>query len=308
MACHLCPLFNLRLLLLLGAVLVNADLGRGGGAEASDRVEPDPYSILMWHDYSPSLPPLPPPDPPSPTATCDGDLHGKGDFHTRCEVSEEVELDDDVYITGNGSLVLLSGASLTCEKYRCVISANFSGEVRLSRDVRVTAGRVSLVATIITVADTVVVNTTALAGDPPDRTSGVPTGTHGDGGGHDGRGASCFVKQGQTQEDSWGGDAYAWSDLEHPWSYGSKGGSTSVEKDYGGAGGGIVWLFAEDLVMNGTVLANGGDSNEKGGGGSGGSIFIKAASIDLRCGNASLVNQAEFGKQLPIGKTSSINW
>jgi hypothetical protein len=28
-----------------------------------------------------------------------------------------VELDDDVYITGNGSLVLLSGASLTCEKY-----------------------------------------------------------------------------------------------------------------------------------------------------------------------------------------------
>ncbi|ONM29047.1 hypothetical protein ZEAMMB73_Zm00001d039522 [Zea mays] len=31
--------------------------------------------------------------------------------------------------------------------------------------------------------------------------------------------------------------------------------------------------------MNGTVLANGGDSNEKGGGGSGGSIFIRAASM-----------------------------
>ncbi|ONM29032.1 hypothetical protein ZEAMMB73_Zm00001d039522 [Zea mays] len=262
MACHICPLFNLRLLLLLGAVLGNGGLGRGGGAEASDRADPDPYSILMWHDYSPPSPPLPPPDPPSPTATCEGDLHGKGDFHTRCEVSEEVELDGDVYITGNGSLVLLSGAS-----------------VRLSRGVRVTAGRVSLVATNITVADTVVVNTTALAGDPPDRTSGVPTGTHGDGGGHGGRGASCFVKEGQTQEDSWGGDAYAWSDLEHPWSYGSKGGSTSVEKDYGGDGGGIVWLFAEDLVMNGTVLANGGDSNEKGGGGSGGSIFIRAASM-----------------------------
>jgi hypothetical protein len=233
----------------------------------------------MWHDYSPPSPPLPPPDPPSLTATCEGDLHGKGDFHTRCEASEEVELDGDVYIMGNGSVVLLSGASLTCEKYECVISANFSGEVRLSRGVRVTAGRVSLVATNNTVADTVVVNTTALAGDPPDRTSGVPTGTHGDSGGHGGHGASCFIKQGQTQEDSWGGDAYAWSDLEHPWSYGSKGGSTSVEKDYGGAGGGIVWLFAEDLVMNGTVLANGGDSNEKGGGGSGGSIFIRAASM-----------------------------
>jgi hypothetical protein len=251
-------------LLLLGVVLGNADLGRGGGAEASDRAKPDPYSILMWHDYSPPSPPLPPPDPPSPTTTCEGDLHRKGDFHTRCEVSEEVELDVDVYIMGNGSLVLLSGASLTCEKYGCVISANFSGEVHLSRGVRVTAGRVSLVATNTTVADTVVVNTTALAGDPPDRTIGVPTGTHGNGGGHGGHGASCFVKQGQTQEDSWGGHAYAWSDLEHPWSYGSKGGSTGVEKDYGGAGGGIVWLFAEDLVMNGTVLANGGDSNEKG--------------------------------------------
>ncbi|AQK90693.1 hypothetical protein ZEAMMB73_Zm00001d008789 [Zea mays] len=279
MACHLSPLFNLRLLLLLGAVLGNAVLVRAGGAEASDRAEPDPYSILTWHDYSPPSPPLPPPDPASSTATCEGDLHGKGDFRTHCEVFEEVELGDDIYITGNGSLVLLSGASLTCEKVGCVISANLSGEVHLSRGVRVRAGRVSLVATNITVADTVVVNTTALAGAPPDRTSGVPTGTHGDGGGHGGRGASCFVKEGQTQEDSWGGDAYAWSDLEHPWSYGSKGGSTSVEKDYGGAGGGIVWLFADDLVMNGTVLADGGDSNEKGGGGSGGSIFIRAASM-----------------------------
>ncbi|RLM92507.1 uncharacterized protein C2845_PM08G03000 [Panicum miliaceum] len=279
MACHLRPLLNLRLLLLLAAVLGNAGPGRGGGAEASDRAEPDPYSILTWHDYSPPSPPPPPPAPVAPAATCARDLHGKGDFRTRCEVSSEVELGGDVYITGNGSLVLLSGASLTCKKAGCVISANLSGEVRLSRGVRVIAGRVSLVATNITVADTVVVNTTALAGDPPDRTSGVPTGTHGDGGGHGGRGASCFVKDGQTQEDSWGGDAYAWSDLEHPCSYGSKGGSTSVEKDYGGAGGGIVWLFAQDLVMNGTVLADGGDSSEKGGGGSGGSIYIKAATM-----------------------------
>jgi hypothetical protein len=117
MAFHLCPLFNLRLLLLLGAVLGNTGLDRGGGAEASDRAESDPYSILMWHGYSPPSPPLPRADPPSSTATCEGDLHGKGDFHTRCEVSEEVELDDDVYITGNGNLMLLSGASLTCEKY-----------------------------------------------------------------------------------------------------------------------------------------------------------------------------------------------
>jgi hypothetical protein len=279
MASHLRLLLHLRLFLLLGVALGNAGSGWGGVAEVSDRVEPDPYSILTWHDYSPPSPPPPPPPPVAPAATCAEDLHGKGDFRTRCEVSEEVELDDDVYITGNGSLVLLAGASLTCEKAGCVISANLSGEVRLGRGVRVIAGRVSLIATNITLADTVVVNTTALAGDPPDRTSGIPTGTHGDGGGHGGRGASCYVKDGQTQEDSWGGDAYAWSDLEHPFSYGSKGGSTSVEKDYGGAGGGIIWLFATDLIMNGTVLADGGASSEKGGGGSGGSIYIKAATM-----------------------------
>jgi hypothetical protein len=276
------PHLHLRLLLVVGVALGSAGLGWGGGGgegEATDREAPDPYSILTWHDYSPPSPPPPPPPPVAPAATCEGDLHGQGNFSTRCEVSEEVELGGDVYITGEGSLVLLAGAALTCQRPGCVISANLSGEVRLGRGVRVIAGRVSLAAANVTIADTVVVNTTALAGDPPERTSGVPTGTHGDGGGHGGRGASCYVKDGQTQEDSWGGDAYAWSDLEHPFSYGSKGGSTSVEKDYGGSGGGIVWLYADDLIMNGTVLADGGDSSEKGGGGSGGSIYIKSKTM-----------------------------
>ncbi|KAM3347396.1 hypothetical protein ACQJBY_021379 [Aegilops geniculata] len=269
----------LSLVLAVALGLGSAAPGLGHGPEASDRAETDPYSILTWHDYSPPSPPPPPPPPAAPAATCADDLHGKGDFSTTCELSEEVQLDGDVYITGNGSLVLNSGAALTCEKPGCVISANLSGEVRLGRGVRVVAGWVSLAAANITIADTVIVNTSGLAGDPPDRTSGVPTGTHGDGGGHGGRGASCYVKDGQSQEDSWGGDAYAWSDLEHPFSYGSKGGSTSVEKDYGGVGGGILWLFADDLLMNGTVLADGGDSSDKGGGGSGGSIYIKAETM-----------------------------
>uniref|UniRef100_M8BRJ1 DUF8003 domain-containing protein n=1 Tax=Aegilops tauschii TaxID=37682 RepID=M8BRJ1_AEGTA len=251
MAPHLRLAPQARLLLLVLAValgLGSAAPGPGHGPEASDRAEPDPYSILTWHDYSP---PSPPPRRrrrrrrrrPAPTT-----VHGKGDFSTD----------------------LSPGASY---------QSTLSGEVRLGRGVRVVAGWVSLAAANITIADTVIVNTSGLAGDPPDRTSGVPTGTHGDGGGHGGRGASCYVKDGQSQEDSWGGDAYAWSDLEHPFSYGSKGGSTSVEKDYGGVGGGILWLFADDLLMNGTVLADGGDSSDKGGGGSGGSIYIKAETM-----------------------------
>ena len=48
---------------------------------------------------------------------------------------------------------------------------------------------------------------------------------------------------------------------------------TVIAKDYGGVSGGIVWLFADDLVMNGTALADDGNSNENGVVGSG-SILV----------------------------------
>ncbi|XP_039008078.1 putative glycine-rich cell wall structural protein 1 [Hibiscus syriacus] len=92
-----------------------------------------------------------------------------------------------------------------------------------------------------------------------------------------GRGASCFVEDGKVPEDVWGGDAYSWSSLRTPWSYGSKGGTTSKEVDYGGGGGGRVKIILKDLLeMNGSLLVDGGDGGSKGGGGSGGSIYIKA--------------------------------
>jgi len=50
-------------------------------------------------------------------------------------------------------------------------------------------------------------------------------------------------------------------------------GLTVIAKDYGGVSGGIVWLFADDLVMNGTALADDGNSNENGVVGSG-SILV----------------------------------
>ncbi|KAL6608326.1 hypothetical protein ACP70R_041389 [Stipagrostis hirtigluma subsp. patula] len=255
-----------------------------GGPSPGDFDRGDPgaeaYSILTFHDYTPPPPPALPPPPAAPAATCAGDLRGVGDLDTRCVVRDSVRLGGGgVYVSGNGSLVLLDGVAVTCERSGCVVSANLSGGILLGRGARVVAGWVSLAAANITLGDGAVVNTTALAGDPPDQTSGVPTGTFGDGGGHGGRGASCNVRKGQTQEDSWGGDTYAWSELKTPSSYGSKGGSTTVEKDYGGGGGGVVWLFAEEIVMNGTVLADGGDGGTKGGGGSGGSIYLKAATM-----------------------------
>ncbi|KAL6897842.1 hypothetical protein ACP4OV_006801 [Aristida adscensionis] len=238
------------------------------------------YSILTFHDYTPPPPPALPPPPAAPAATCAGDLGGVGDLDTRCVVPASVRLaGGGVYVSGNGSLVLLDGVAVTCQRPGCVLSANLSGNILFGRGARVVAGWVSLAAANITLGDDAVIDTTALAGDPPEQTSGVPTGTFGDGGGHGGRGASCNVRKGQAQEDSWGGDTYAWADLKTPGSYGSRGGSTTVEKDYGGGGGGVVWLFANNILMNGTVLADGGDGGTKGGGGSGGSIYVKAATM-----------------------------
>ena len=74
-----------------------------------------------------------------------------------------------------------------------------------------------------------------------------------------------------------GGDAYSWSTLDEPWSYGSKGGSTSREIDYGGGGGGRVKMnVTQFLDVNGSLLAGGGYGGAKGGGGPGGSVYITA--------------------------------
>ncbi|KAF3503231.1 hypothetical protein F2Q69_00045011 [Brassica cretica] len=114
-------------------------------------------------------------------------------------------------------------------------------------------------------------------GSPPSQTSGTPQGIDGAGGGHGGRGACCLTDTRKLPEDVWGGDAYSWSTLSKPWSYGSKGGSTSREIDYGGGGGGRVKMnITQFLDVNGSLLAEGGYGGAKGGGGSGGSIFITA--------------------------------
>ncbi|RWW17685.1 hypothetical protein GW17_00018372, partial [Ensete ventricosum] len=52
------------------------------------------------------------------------------------------------------------------------------------------------------------------------------------------------------------------------------------EKDYGGGGGGRVYLVIKDaLEVNGSITADGGEGGSLGGGGSGGSIFINAAKM-----------------------------
>lgn len=274
------PHFAVLLLLFFFVVSGNSDLGvrfeeesdpGGAFAELSD--------ISIWHDYSPPSPPPPSPFDP-PTCSCEDDLGGVGSFNTLCLLKSSVQLTSDVYIKGNGSLRLLPGVELSCQIRGCIVQANLSGAITLDFRSAVIAGTVKLAAFNMSIADEAALNSAALAGDPPPKTSGAATGIHGDGGGYGGRGASCFVRDGQSQDDSWGGDAYAWATLMMPDCYGSKGGSTSLEEDYGGSGGGRIWLEIEEVLeVNGTISADGGDGGQKGGGGSGGSIYISATKM-----------------------------
>ncbi|KAL5558615.1 hypothetical protein UlMin_034826 [Ulmus minor] len=234
---------------------------------------------LFHQDYSPPAPPPPPPHPPS--VSCTDDLGGVGSLDTSCQIEKDLNLTGDVYIEGKGNFYILPGVRFDCASPGCYLTVNITGNFSLGNSSSIVAGGFELVANNASILDGSTVNTTGLAGDPPPQTSGTPQGIDGAGGGHGGRGACCLVDSKKLPEDVWGGDAYSWSALQKPWSYGSKGGSTSKEVDYGGLGGGRVKLDIKNLLeVNGSILADGGDGGgdggTKGGGGSGGSIYIKA--------------------------------
>ncbi|GJT46115.1 hypothetical protein Tco_0954830 [Tanacetum coccineum] len=236
----------------------------------------DDVSILFRQDYSPPAPPPPPPHPPS--ASCEADLGGVGSLDTICKVVSDVNLTRSIYVSGKGSFYVLQNVSILCSGFAgCEFGVNVSGNFSLGEDARVNVGSFEVDAENAVFEIGSVVNVTGLGGDPPEQTSGTPQGVDGAGGGHGGRGAACLVDDKKLPDDVWGGDAYAWSSLAKPLSYGSRGGTTSREVDYGGGGGGKVMVVVKSNVeMNGGLFADGGDGGPRGGGGSGGSVYIKA--------------------------------
>ncbi|KAG8376085.1 hypothetical protein BUALT_Bualt09G0026800 [Buddleja alternifolia] len=237
-------------------------------------IDHDYASELFRGDYSPPSPPPPSPHPPS--LSCE-DLKGVGTLNTTCELSYSVNFTNDIYIQGKGSIYVLQGVALICPKLGCSIEINITGEFRLNSFAQIVAGSVYIEAGNASLSENSMINVTARAGEPPEPSTGTPDDTNGGGGGHGGRGASCVMDNKKLPEDVWGGDAYSWESLEVPWSFGSKGGTTNKEEDYGGIGGGRIWLLVKDIVdLRGMLLADGGDGGIKGGGGSGGSIYIKS--------------------------------
>ncbi|KAL3844214.1 hypothetical protein ACJIZ3_001617 [Penstemon smallii] len=236
--------------------------------------------ILLFHqDYTPPAPPPPPPHPPS--LSCESDLGGVGSLDTTCQIVSNLNLSKFVYIEGKGNFVIWPNITLNCSSVSgCEITINVTGNFTLGENALIVTGTFELLADNASFGNGSVVNTTGLAGSPPPQTSGNPLGVNGAGGGYGGRGASCLMDKSKLPEDEWGGDAYAWSSLEKPWSYGSRGGTTSREVDYGGGGGGrVMFVVSKLLEVSGSVLADGGDGGARGGGGSGGSIYIKALKI-----------------------------
>ncbi|KAI3865932.1 hypothetical protein MKW92_032960 [Papaver armeniacum] len=231
----------------------------------------DDFSITNFdsfvHDYAPPTPPLPPPTPLPPSLSCEGDLKGVGSLNTTCQLNTNLQFQNDVNIEGTGNLEILPGVSISCLTNGCRIYINVSREFSLGQNSLIMAGTFVLSAANANICNGSLINTVGLAGKPPPQTSGTPQGLEGAGGGHGGRGASGCL----------GGDTYGWSALDKPWSYGSKGGTTSRETDFGGDGGGRIEIVVKGfLEVNGSILAKGGDGGHQGGGGSGGSIKILA--------------------------------
>ncbi|XP_021835931.2 uncharacterized protein [Spinacia oleracea] len=234
--------------------------------------------LYLFHgDYSPPTPPPPSLPPLPPSASCESDLMGFGSLESVCKLNSSLELSNDLYIKGSGNLEIDSGVIISCPFAGCSITVNLSGEFQLGRNASVVAGAFWVVAETAIFLEGSIVNVSALGGPPPAQTSGTPVGLQGAGGGHGGRGANCLADNSKLPEDVWGGDAYVWSEVDEPWSFGSRGGTTSKEEDYGGGGGGRIRLNLAGLIeLDGSLLADGGTSGIKGGGGSGGSIFIFA--------------------------------
>ncbi|KAL8504009.1 hypothetical protein ACS0TY_022659 [Phlomoides rotata] len=235
--------------------------------------------LLLHQDYTPPAPPPPPPHPPS--LSCESDLGGIGSLDTTCEIVSDLNLTENVYVEGKGNFVILPNVKVNCSSFSgCELAINVTGNFSLGVNSSIISGTFQLVADNASFDNGSTVNTTSLGGSPPPHSSGTPQGLDGAGGGYGGRGAACLTDKSKLREDVWGGDAYSWSELDKPWDYGSRGGTTSREVDYGGGGGGRVMLLISKLLeVNGCVLADGGDGYAKGGGGSGGSIYIEASKM-----------------------------
>lgn len=210
---------------------------------------------------------------------CERDLSGVGSLETLCVLNRSVSFEvDSTVVVGSGTLEIQPNVLISCNVPGCNLTILLNGDFNVGANSSIRCGSLWIQAANLNLGDSASLNSTAFGGKPPSGASGTPSGTDGAGGGHGGRGAFCLQDETKEQRDTWGGDSYAWTTLEDPWSFGSNGGTTNENKDFGGKGGGRINVTVTGiLVVNGSIEADGGSVGEEGGGGSGGSLYIKAS-------------------------------
>ncbi|KAL6556643.1 hypothetical protein OROGR_005931 [Orobanche gracilis] len=132
--------------------------------------------ILLFHqDYTPPAPPPPPPHPPS--VSCQSDLDGIGSLDTTCQVVSNLNLSKDVYVEGQGNLVISANVVVNCSSIAgCEFAVNVTGNFTLGENSSIICGTFELVSDNASFGNGSAINTTGLAGSPPSQTSGTPPG------------------------------------------------------------------------------------------------------------------------------------
>lgn len=212
--------------------------------------------------------------------SCEADLSGTGSLNTLCLLKKSfLLLDEETYLVGNGSLEVHPGVAISCANPGCSVSIHLLGDLKMGANSSIRGSSLWIHAANVNLSDGATLDSSEFAGKPPSGSSGTPSGIDGAGAGHGGRGAFCLRKwMNKTQNDVWGGDVYGWSSLSEPWLFGSRGGTTKVNVELGGRGGGRIKVNTTGiLVVDGSIQADGGSVGEEGGGGSGGSLWIQAS-------------------------------
>lgn len=195
-----------------------------------------------------------------------------GNLETTCVYGSNVTLPNGLSLYGGGSIEVSSGVTVSTapkESINIALSGNVSVLGSLNANIS------SLSATTLTVGSGGEINATSLGEQGIAGSIGSGLGSvgsnSGEGAGHAGIGgeANCVYPA------STGGNSYG--SVASANTMGSSGNASGLVSA-GGHGGGLVSLNVGSLIVDGSIMANGGDAAE-GGGGSGGSINIVADSL-----------------------------
>ena len=98
---------------------------------------------------------------------CEEELRGIGSLNTTCQLNTSFQFGNDVLISGEGNLEILTYVSVGCPFAGCLISINISGNLLLGECASLLGWTLIIHARNLFLQDTYFLNTTTLGGVPP---------------------------------------------------------------------------------------------------------------------------------------------